>query len=610
MAARHPELAGFAASSETRQLFALDRETGLVVQLPEGEADAFREHCRSGRYVCPIESCEAPAYVAVGGASRRHHFRHRAPAAGGHAPETWLHEMAKYALAHHLQTRYPHATVFADTKAIDGGQRPDVLVEIDGHQLAFEVQYSSLTVDEWRKRHAGYQEAGIHDVWLFGNRLPHFRQARTSPLDFAISLSDLLWEVHQSGMHVRFIGPDALAIATVLVESGDRYDRVLGGFGLALDPLSACEIVDGRFVVLTDAVEDAARERRETEQRALEDEQRREHAAWEQKQRQWQAERNRREARLRWREANADKIAVFKQRRRQEHEEAWSAAEPRFLKLVGLPETPAIIAHEIRGDRGIWMHPAHWHAQLYWKWIHAKVGSSFSFREAGHRWYRSQGDNGKRGVTIALTAYLWELKRHGIVDFDAYSVDIQSKIEVLADLGAPPPQRPPADAGDFRIVGHAGRRVLVAPSGEIVSGFPDVAFGAALTPKSRPRRREAREARVRLSRSCCGVCGPARAREGGSRGALPPCGGQYGLLPSLRFGRALGPGAVSCPGRALPRGTQHSRPLAPVCLRLRAHVRDVRRMPVWEVETLASLRTRCVPTCSCADDVHSSRWGA
>jgi hypothetical protein len=443
MSARHPELAGFAASTETRQLFALDRETKLIVQLPNGKADSFRDGCRSGRFVCPLESCDSPEYTAVGGASRRHHFRHRAPAAGGHAPETWLHEMAKHVLAQHLQERYPAAQVYADTKSVDGGQRPDVLVEIDGHRLAFEVQYSAITIADWKKRHEGYAAAGIRDVWLFGNRVPHFRQARTLPHDFAISLSDLLWAVNHAGMHVRFIGPDALAVATVLVESGDRSDRSLQRFKFALDPLASCEITDGWFVVPTDARENEARAQREAEQRLLDEEWRRDREAWEAERQRREAQRARRAADDARRERDAHKIAAFRERRRREQEQKWTQAEPWFLELVGLAETPLIITREIRGDRGIWMHPAHWHAQLYWERLHRKVGSSFSFKQAGRRWYRSQGDKGKRGVTIALTAYLWQLKRRGFVEFDADGAYISSAIRVLADLTEPPPERAP-----------------------------------------------------------------------------------------------------------------------------------------------------------------------
>jgi hypothetical protein len=459
---------GFAASKETRQLFALDRETNLVVQLPDGAADLFREGCRSGRYVCPIESCDSPQYTAVGGPSRRHHFRHSATNAGGHAPETWLHEMAKHVLAQHLSERYPTADVYPDTKAVDGGQRPDVLVELDGRRIAFEIQYSSITIDAWLKRHRGYEAAGIHDVWLFGNRPPHFRQARTLPNDFAIALSQLLWVVHRALMHVRFIGPDALAVATVMIESGDRYDRALERFKLTLDPLETCELVDGRFVVPADALEIEARARRAEEQRAFDEETRQEREEWEKR-------RLRREAEETRRQRDAGKIAAFKERRRREQEEAWGQAEQRFLELVGLTETPAILAREIPGDRGIWMHPAHWHAQLYWEWIHGRVGSSFSFKQVGRRWYRIQGDRGKRGVTIAPTAFLWALKRRGFVDFDAAGHYIESKILVRADLTDPPAQRVVAPGGTLRDAENARGRVIVAANREIVSELGEFA---------------------------------------------------------------------------------------------------------------------------------------
>jgi len=52
-------------------------------------------------------------------------------------------------------------------------QRPDVYLELaDGTRYALEYQRSPINLEDWEQRHQGYQQLGIHDIWVFGeNRL-------------------------------------------------------------------------------------------------------------------------------------------------------------------------------------------------------------------------------------------------------------------------------------------------------------------------------------------------------------------------------------------------------------------------------------------------------
>jgi hypothetical protein len=157
-------------------------------------------------------------------------------------------------------------------------------------------------------------------------------------------------------------------------------------------------------------------------------------------------------------------------KKRTDEPEAWIArawaleAQPRFLELVGLARTPPIIEQELRADRGVHLHPAHWHAQLYWRFLHRKIGSSFSFGEAVRCFSAAQPKH-KRGARIALAGYLFELRRRGYVTFRSEGTRIESEILVLADLHQPPHAR----WGRVRLVEQGQRLLAVAETGELIA---------------------------------------------------------------------------------------------------------------------------------------------
>lgn len=157
----------------TAQVFARDRRLGPdapLVFLAHGQADALRDEARAGHLVCPLADCPDNRFVVHGGTERRHHFKHR-HGAGGHAPETIAHHTAKHLIARWLRSLCPDAQVYADTKEVETGQRPDVLLVLDdGTQVAYEVQFAALTAETWQARHDRYTSGGIKDVWLFGGK--------------------------------------------------------------------------------------------------------------------------------------------------------------------------------------------------------------------------------------------------------------------------------------------------------------------------------------------------------------------------------------------------------------------------------------------------------
>lgn len=193
------------------QVFARDTHAppeAPLVRLQRGQADLLRPLTRSGQLICPIDGCADPRLTTRGG-SRRDHFAHRHRSGPEHGAETIAHHTAKHLLAAWLRQQHPNAKVYPDTRDVEDGQRPDVLLELnptagnnagistaddstvsrnieergnpqsDGSapprydRIAYEVQFAGLTVAQWRERHQRYAALGIRDVWLFGGRRYH-----------------------------------------------------------------------------------------------------------------------------------------------------------------------------------------------------------------------------------------------------------------------------------------------------------------------------------------------------------------------------------------------------------------------------------------------------
>jgi hypothetical protein len=212
------ELARFTGGQDTRQLYARDvrlPDGAPLVYLPEGEADRFREDCRGGHLACPLPDCPDPRYIARGG-SRRHHFAHHG-GAGGHAPERYFHVVGKRLVADFVRERQPGAEVVVECR-VENGQVADVLARSpeSGRRYAFEIQYSPLTVEEWRARHEGYRSLGIVDVWLFGHTKPHLRPAGGTGL---VVVSPLLEAIFRTDVPVLFLNPDDRTFGTALLGS-------------------------------------------------------------------------------------------------------------------------------------------------------------------------------------------------------------------------------------------------------------------------------------------------------------------------------------------------------------------------------------------------------
>lgn len=280
------------ASGDPRFIYAARRDTSELVLLPHGQAEAFRELART-QLMCPVRGCPAPQVTTVGG-DRRHHYRHLVKAAStDHSPETWHHLEAKQVLEAWAKERYPGAIVEQEKVLGSRDRIADVFVTLpDGSRYAIEVQFSSLTTDQFRERHRWYRDAGIVDVWLFIHAGVQLRQDWDRTL--RVTYSPTHHAVAQTGAPMFWVNPQQKMIgyATRTINVGghtyrthaDREgefhtepleDFTLSPTGMTSDALAA---IDADSNAARAAIETAARAHAAAEERRQQDLVRRAHA--------------------------------------------------------------------------------------------------------------------------------------------------------------------------------------------------------------------------------------------------------------------------------------------------------------------------------------------
>lgn len=450
----------FGDRGDPRQLYALDRRAETIEYLPEGEADAFRADCDAGHLVCPHPRCAHPAYLAVGGQVRRHHFRHRAKGVPPHDLRTWNHLTGKLILAQHLRARHPDADVQVSEEAHNGDEKPDLLVTLaDRSTIAIEIQYGRLTSERWRERHLAYERSASAAFWILGHLPPHFRRPPHEPEDDnLVVLGSLLQNIEADLLPMYFIDPDRQEIATVLTESGRVTTRLAR---LATDPIESCEIVDGRLLTPSQRREDEIRADREERQRRATTP---------------VSLAPPRPASIPAPLATVPPADPSPASRpvdegRATAEAAWEDAKPIFLAELGLTEVSGVVTYEATSNDAIELAPAHWHARLIYRVMEGRIGETFTARDAASPFV--QGGVEPTPVLEAVSHYLFYLRRAGYVHFENDSWDIPGTITVLADLTHPPSERlaHAAPGGPFvvRLANANGRLVAVSFEGELLA---------------------------------------------------------------------------------------------------------------------------------------------
>jgi hypothetical protein len=485
--AGHDKTELFAFHGELRQVYARDLRDpdGDLVYLNEGQALVLRPDCRTGHLICPIPDCTDPRYTTVSG-SRRHHFRHAGEGAGGHGKERWFHYTGKHLIAQWLRAKYPDAAVNPEAK-VENGQRPDVLCEFpDGRRFGFEIQFAGMTPEEWQRRHDGYRAQGILDIWLFGHTTEHYKLARGEWCEGLLKLNPTLQAVAAAGYRVRFFNPEERWVASRLVETAQHWYRNDPEYAeVAVDALDDCWLEGERFLTPTDLRERRAlAARRAAEARAAEEARRAEE------------DRRRREARAADDEKRREQ---WLQQKRRDDDLAWEQWQPEFLRRHGLSEMPDVITAPLKGERAIFMHPAHWRSLLFHSAIQGRVGEELTFARASAQFAQHQPKH-TNGVWIAVKSYLYRLRNLGYVHLETDFGHIEGAT-VLADLTNPPTEQMAAtmanDGYGVWFAADQGEMILVARSGEVLRRLRPLRAGDELPECSAEVERRRQEATVR-----------------------------------------------------------------------------------------------------------------
>lgn len=413
---------------ESRQVWARDtRRPGIeLVFLRRGDADGLRDACRRGWLVCPLPDCPDPSFTTRAGVYRDHfvHVGH----ATKHAVETLAHFTAKHMVGQWLRKRHPDASVTVDESTIETGQRPDVLALLpDGLRLAFEVQYAGISYKAWSARHEGYSSAGITDVWLWGHlrrwmRPPRLMaqdrheqrkaQAEPPPLDRVAIHRDILCRIDEEAGPLFWVDPERRQIITRR-RYPERPDDWSGGraylqVDVGRDDLGLCRIENGILwtpVRHRDDVIEAERKRAEQ----LAEEARRRAAEAEQERREQAA------AEERARRASARNAAEAAHDERMANSRAW-ARYKRLIAGAGRP-LPPVVEDRLESDAYVGMHPAHWHALVFARFLNRRVGERTELKEIIDFVAQRSGDEA-RWIERSVRAYLYHLERYAYIRAD------------------------------------------------------------------------------------------------------------------------------------------------------------------------------------------------
>lgn len=262
------EVARFQDATETRLVYARRKAepTAEHFFLEDGRGGEpglrawVREHLE-----CPMPECGDRRLRLVhrsGSAQpRRDGFSHFG-GAGGHSPESVWHLTAKELIRRWAQARKPRTMVSTEVRLGMGARVADVLVMWPIARLAIEIQYSPLSVTEWRERHQWYVENGIAVVWLFGHAGTHLKQVHPGDGDLppTFRFSTLHQTMAAEGVRFFWVNPLTEQLATPYVRRtlrrrpGRAWDTFVTAdddtFSLAVERMPTAGVFDNREGIL------------------------------------------------------------------------------------------------------------------------------------------------------------------------------------------------------------------------------------------------------------------------------------------------------------------------------------------------------------------------
>lgn len=222
MTAGAHDRSGLAAfqNGEKRLVYARykDRPDAPLHFLEDGTASELRDWAKL-HVECFMPECEDRALTTVSRTRRRDGFRHRS-ISGSHSKESLFHEQGKVLIARWARERYLEITAVVEQATEDRSRRADVmLIWPDGWQVAVEIQYAGLALNEWEARHDSYVQQGIPCIWLLGHVGKHLRPSTRGcdqgPDASIVRTTDLHREMSERGVPLLWLNPIDQLVGTV-----------------------------------------------------------------------------------------------------------------------------------------------------------------------------------------------------------------------------------------------------------------------------------------------------------------------------------------------------------------------------------------------------------
>ncbi|MBN1452927.1 MAG: hypothetical protein JW963_18055 [Anaerolineales bacterium] len=160
---------------------AIDGEQVVAPLLSDDEWFELRQAVRAGKKSVVMPCCNGPGHLRMSKLGLKHfaHNRGSQRTDGCDRHETQEHLLAKAEIAIACKA----ASYDPITEASGPDWRADILATKGNIKIAFEVQWSSQTLDETLARQQRYKEAGIRCCWLFRKPPPQLQDAnRDLPL--------------------------------------------------------------------------------------------------------------------------------------------------------------------------------------------------------------------------------------------------------------------------------------------------------------------------------------------------------------------------------------------------------------------------------------------
>ena len=383
---------------ETRQVWALRRDTEEPVYLPVGAAKEMRAQARAD-LMCPYPGCDAE--ISTRGGSRRDGFFHLKAAGHDTGFESEAHLAGKAMLAAWAEGRKPDGAVVQVEASVKTNKsrslrRPDVMVlGAHGGRVAYEVEYKNFAIDAWRAKQDEYEAEGIACAWLIGHsrlRLAQGYGARDTDAPVVL-LPSLAAAIAADGVPLYAINPTTRQIGTLA--AGARGDTPYRGQGTAavlhVDALDDCRF-DRRLGLHTPTMA-----RLLVKEARLAEEEARHRAALE-----------------------AHEAAVTAQRQRWQ--DAWESTllYSQVVERCG-GVVPEIFTVDLGRETGLAATPAHWRAVIYASLMDGRTETvrheDFRrvLREAGIRYEPSGSRYTTDPAAVAVGRWLGHLERQGVV---------------------------------------------------------------------------------------------------------------------------------------------------------------------------------------------------